>query len=160
MKKSLHQRKRKTINDRGHRPRSGRQHKAWRGASEASGTPGTRTTKTQEARGAGDRLKEPKVSARDEFIEFLQANGIGVRLAIGLRSAARSAGSSSDVIGSPGLTPRALCCRALRALVERSCRDLVDGHCMMCLVLLFGQSRDFCRENKHLLIFSVSSVVN
>src|SRR5437899_1524202 len=94
MKKSLHQPKRKTINDRGHSPRSGRQLKAWGGASEASGTPGTRT------------------------------------------------------------------CRALRALVERSCRDLVDGHCIMCLVLLFGQSRDFGRENKHLLIFSVSSVVN
>src|SRR6266496_6370695 len=76
MKKSLNQRKRKTINDRGHSPQSGRQHKARGGASEASGTPGTRTTKTQGARGAGDRLKEPKVSARDKFIEFLQANGI------------------------------------------------------------------------------------
>jgi hypothetical protein len=57
-------------------PRSGRQHKAWGGASKASGTPGTGTINIEGARGEGDRPKDHGISTGKEFIEFLQANGM------------------------------------------------------------------------------------
>ena len=85
--------------------RSAREHKAWGAASEAS-KPQDRNSKGVSARGAGDRLGVRWQAQRDTALD--RPNDP--------RAVTRFAGSFVLWVAILGLTPQALCCRALRAL--------------------------------------------